>query len=213
MKRCRPPSSRTTSGPGLRKRWYVLASTIWAPAVRRSSGPRAFTVACVPTGMKIGVSTTPCAVVSRPARAAPSVATTSNFMVVRAEAVLPPRRALQSGIVRAEAVLPPRRALQSGIVRAMRRASQDQHRVAVGVEAIAGADRVAVRLHDQLAPGERRDQRQEGRARQMEVRQERVHHPKPVARGDEDPRGPVERTHAAVRPGGALERPRRCGAD
>jgi hypothetical protein len=36
-----------------------LASTIWAPAAPRSSGASAFTEACVPTGMKIGVSTTP----------------------------------------------------------------------------------------------------------------------------------------------------------
>ncbi len=33
----------------------------------------AFTAPCVPTGMKAGVSTTPCGVVMTPARAAPSV--------------------------------------------------------------------------------------------------------------------------------------------
>ena len=37
--------------------------------VLRPSGVMAFTVAAVPTGMKTGVSMTPCAVVSRPARA------------------------------------------------------------------------------------------------------------------------------------------------
>jgi hypothetical protein len=45
-----------------------------APASRTSSGLRLLTVPWVPTGMKAGVSTTPCGVVSRPRRAAPSVA-------------------------------------------------------------------------------------------------------------------------------------------
>src|SRR6185503_10614141 len=49
---------------------------IWAPAALRSSGLRLFTVPCVATGMKAGVSTSPWGVRSRPARAAPSVLTT-----------------------------------------------------------------------------------------------------------------------------------------
>ena len=41
----------------------------------------ALTVAAVPTGMNTGVSTNPCAVVSRPRRAAPSRAKTSKSIV------------------------------------------------------------------------------------------------------------------------------------
>src|SRR5499433_2955541 len=45
-----------------------------APAARTVSGASPFTVACVPTGMKAGVATAPCAVAISPQRAAPSVA-------------------------------------------------------------------------------------------------------------------------------------------
>src|SRR3989338_7585372 len=47
---------------------------ICAPVCVRSSGDNAFTVACVPTGIKIGVWTTPCGVVKEPERALPLVA-------------------------------------------------------------------------------------------------------------------------------------------
>lgn len=47
----------------------MLESTIVAPIASRSSGPTAFTVACVPTGMKTGVGIAPCGVVTMPARA------------------------------------------------------------------------------------------------------------------------------------------------
>jgi len=50
-----------------------LARIIVAPASRRSRGSSVFTVACVPTGMKAGVSTGPCGVTKTPARAAPAV--------------------------------------------------------------------------------------------------------------------------------------------
>ena len=43
---------------------------IWAPISRNWIGVTALTVPCVPTGMKMGVSTTPWGVVSRPRRAA-----------------------------------------------------------------------------------------------------------------------------------------------
>ena len=39
---------------------------IWAPTAATWSGVRPLTVACVPTGMKTGVSTAPCGVSSRP---------------------------------------------------------------------------------------------------------------------------------------------------
>jgi hypothetical protein len=45
-----------------------------APVARTASAVIAFTVAAVPTGMKTGVSISPCAVCSTPVRASPSVA-------------------------------------------------------------------------------------------------------------------------------------------
>src|SRR5271156_904376 len=42
---------------------------ICVPISRSSRGSSALTLACVPTGMKTGVSTTPCAVVNFPKRA------------------------------------------------------------------------------------------------------------------------------------------------
>ena len=49
-----------------------------APSRSRSAEDSAFTVACVPTGMNTGVSTSPCAVASTPARARPADAITWN---------------------------------------------------------------------------------------------------------------------------------------
>src|SRR3954469_20678517 len=54
-----------------------------APVRATASGVIALTVAAVPTGMKTGVSMTPCAVVSQPRRAAPSRATMSKPIVTR----------------------------------------------------------------------------------------------------------------------------------
>ena len=69
MNRWSPPAPATTSAPGRSMRWYVLPRIIVAPFSRRSRGSSAFTVAWVPTGMNTGVSTAPCAVYSKPARA------------------------------------------------------------------------------------------------------------------------------------------------
>ena len=52
-----------------------------APAAARSRGVTALTAPAVPTGMNAGVSTAPCAVSSRPRRARPSHAVTSNMAV------------------------------------------------------------------------------------------------------------------------------------
>ena len=49
----------------------MLASTIRAPSSARSRGSTALTVALVPTGMKQGVSTTPCGVVEPAGAGAP----------------------------------------------------------------------------------------------------------------------------------------------
>ncbi len=56
----------------------MLARTICAPAARTSAGDKLLTLPTVATGMKAGVSTTPCAVRMRPRRAAPSVARSSK---------------------------------------------------------------------------------------------------------------------------------------
>ncbi len=78
MKRCRPPRSRMTSEPGRSIKWNVLARIMAAPTASSSSGVTALTEAHVPTGMKTGVSTTPCASVSRPWRASLSSAMISK---------------------------------------------------------------------------------------------------------------------------------------
>ena len=59
MKSCSPLWSPTTSSPGRSQRWKVLPRMIWAPLSFSSSGVIDFTVPQVPTGMKIGVCTTP----------------------------------------------------------------------------------------------------------------------------------------------------------
>ena len=58
----------------------MLPSTICAPTASTSAGISVFTVAFVPTGMNAGVWTSPCAVRSTPARAAPAVAVTEKLM-------------------------------------------------------------------------------------------------------------------------------------
>ena len=59
----------------------MLASRSTAPAAARSRGVTALTAPAVPTGMNAGVSTGPCGVSSRPRRARPSLAVTSNMDV------------------------------------------------------------------------------------------------------------------------------------
>src|SRR5436190_16952525 len=73
MNSCSPPTSRTNSSPGRRGRWYALARIICARIACRSVGSSALTVARVPTAMNAGVTTTPCGVANRAARAAPDV--------------------------------------------------------------------------------------------------------------------------------------------
>src|SRR3954471_7841522 len=82
MKRCKPPSSAISPAPGRKCRWYVLPSRMCAPTSRTSSGSSVLTVAFVPTGMNAGVGTSPCAVCTTPARAAPSVAPSSNVSLI-----------------------------------------------------------------------------------------------------------------------------------
>src|SRR5688572_22301237 len=66
------------------------------------------------------------------------------------------------------------------------RGSGDEHRVAVGQEAVARGDGVAVGREDALAPGERGDEHEQGRARGMEVREEGIHEAEGPRLVDED---------------------------
>jgi hypothetical protein len=49
-KRCRPPCSATSSGPGRNHRWYVFMISSRAPLAATSSEDSAFTLAWVATG-------------------------------------------------------------------------------------------------------------------------------------------------------------------
>src|SRR4051812_13686503 len=53
-----------------------------APTCSSWAGVSPLTVACVPTGMNMGVSTGPCGVCKRPRRAAPSEASNSKVMAI-----------------------------------------------------------------------------------------------------------------------------------
>src|SRR5437763_7483180 len=66
--------------------------------------------------------------------------------------------------------------------------SDDRHRVAVRVEAIALGDRFPIRVHRQLVAGKRRDEHDERRTGQVKVRHERVDGTRPRGRPEEDTR-------------------------
>src|SRR5579871_1965180 len=119
--------------------------------------------------MNAGVSTIPCAVVSSPARASPSWAR-SRYAVTPA-------------------------ATSSGT----RSRSQDQHRVAEGIEAVALRDRDLVEPARLFDAREGHDERKQRRARQVEVRQEHVDPPKLEARQDEELGATGERRSARER--------------
>src|SRR5690606_10521986 len=84
--------------------------------------------------------------------------------------------------------------------------------VPIREETIARFDRVRVRLLDALEAGERRHEHEERRARQVEVREEKVDRLEPVARRDEEPRLAGERANPAALVGRALEEAERGGA-
>src|SRR3989442_14817417 len=121
--------------------------------------------------MKTGVSTTPCAVASRPRRATPSVARISK----RSELTRWTWSSLDHHGVAVRSLgggLPPpfrtsplrwrRRSRRSN----GRETSFDEHRVAVGVEAVAGVDGGAARAEDGLPAGGGGEQQQHPRGRQ-----------------------------------------------
>src|SRR5207248_396616 len=148
--------------------------------------------------MKTGVSTTPWPVVSWPRRAAPSVAVTSNGIYWTGAGEAGPNRGYLSKMV-------------PGSVRryAIGCPSRNQRGVAVGIESIAGGDGVAVGGEHGVATRERGDQQQQRRARQVEIRQQRVDDAEPMTRPDGDVSDAVERPHAPRLVGGALERAHR----
>src|SRR5690606_23581043 len=122
-----------------------------APARSSSSGCRPRTAPWVPTGMKHGVFTMPCGRVRVPARAAPSLASSSNWYTR-----LVPLVWLNAG-------------------------SQDAHCVAVAVETVTPGDRVAIGGHRESVTGECGHQHQQRAARQVEIGQQVVDHPEAIA--------------------------------
>src|SRR5256714_6934869 len=70
-------------------------------------------------------------------------------------------------------LMPGRRFRRSG-----RGGLQDQHAIAVAVKSIALANRFRVGVEQKFAAGERADEHEQGRARQMKVRQKRIDHAK-----------------------------------
>src|SRR2546423_2490996 len=64
--------------------------------------------------------------------------------------------------------------------------SVDQHRIAVGKEAIAFANRGPIRIEDSLASAERANEREQRGARQMEIREQEIYRSKAKTRLDEE---------------------------
>src|SRR5947209_2223331 len=117
---------------------------ISAPAARTSSWCTPLIAPCVPTGMKAGVRTTPCDVVISPARAAPSVAISRNENASCIAAFMDVYLAEQ------------------------------QASVAIGVEPVVARDGVTVSAAHDVEAAEGADQHEQGRTRQMKIRQHRV---------------------------------------
>src|SRR6478752_2458912 len=130
--------------------------------------------------MKAGVSIVPRGKLRRPRRAAPSVWLISYFMAVSSFC-----GACRVGNGSAE-----KTAAWAGTPSRLDRRAfarrPDQHRVAVGEEAIAFAHRMRVSGEHALAARERGDQHQQGRFGQMEIRDQSVDARDAVAREDED---------------------------
>src|SRR5215510_11180836 len=131
---------------------------ISAPRRVRSSGPIALTVPAVPTAMNAGVSTVPCGVFSRPRRA----------------------RVCWSRCKSWNSTTP----MLMKVFRSLR--SCDQHRIAVGKEAIATGDGFSVGAKQQISSTECTDHDNQRQLRKMEVREERLNHPKLKSRTDEE---------------------------
>src|SRR5258708_29816453 len=112
-----------------------------APPARTACGSMPLTVAWVPTGMKAGVATRPWDVVISPQRAAPSVAERRNW------------KASGIGIARFYVRLRPKQ----------------QARIPIGIEPVAGRNRMRVGLSHHVETAEGCDQHEQSRARQVEI--------------------------------------------
>src|SRR5882762_2704816 len=129
-----------------------------APVSATDSGSIAFTVAAVPTGMNAGVSTAPRSRRRMPERAAPLLATIS-----KANSLMRCPSAQLSGSRRPE----------------------QETGVAIGIEAVALGNGFRVsRLHG-FDAAKRADEHEEGRARQVEIRQKNVDRLEAIAGRDE----------------------------
>jgi hypothetical protein len=86
---------------------------------------------------------------------------------------------------------------------------KQQAGVAIGIEPVAAVDGVRVGAPHHVETAEGRDQHEQGRARQVEIGQHRVHGAKTVARRDEQRRLARIGRERAVRGGGAFDQPQR----
>src|SRR5690242_9144176 len=120
--------------------------------------------------MKAGVSTVPRVKVMRPRRAVPSVERSSN----RIDFVIAAKAGIHVwGSWRKSKWVP--------AFAGTTKTGPDQHRIAVRKKAIALPHRVTIRREHRLAPRKRRDEHQQGRFRQMEVRDQRIDARDPIA--------------------------------
>src|ERR1700692_1000671 len=56
-----------------------------------------------------------------------------------------------------------------------------EHAVSVRIESISRVDRMSISAHNQFLPSQCAHQHQQAGLRQVEIRQQRIHHAKPVA--------------------------------
>src|SRR5688500_14779767 len=90
--------------------------------------------------------------------------------------------------------------------------SQDDHGVAIRVEAITPCHSVPVGARSQFAAGKGTNEHQKGGAWQVEVGEKTVHHTKSVPRGDHQTGLPAARVDGAVVAGGAFQGPHHGGS-
>src|ERR1700730_4156248 len=82
---------------------------------------------------------------------------------------------------------------------------QDQHAIAVTVKTIALANGFLISTQQELAPGERAHEHEQSRARQMEIRKQKIDMLKLIRRINEKIGGAVLRDYFVVFPAGRLE--------
>src|SRR5262249_6004358 len=91
--------------------------------------------------------------------------------------------------------------------------SEDQHGVAVRIEPVAEGDGVPVGVEGEVDTAERGDEQEQGRSREVEVRDQPVDDPEAVAGMDEEISAAPARANTAALAGRPLERASRGGAD